>query len=294
MPCPALRPWVSLYWTIYGDIDSCAEISTQTLYPCSNCSVVFQLGESVDVLDGSGATRSRPRIFAKGHFQTPFTLRFVGRFALAGIEFQRGKAHLFLRDSERIIQNRFAELEGLYGRAGERLSERLEEAGIGSPRRSVIPKLFDEFLLNYKPVETELDKIIGAAVESIIASTGNTSIATVASDVSMSVRQLQRQFKHRLGYSPRYFSRLIRFRSLIRKRRSNPYSTWPQLAYECGYFDQAHMIREFNSFTGGPPGSEVESQSVVGWAMVEMCSYAAAWDSGKDLRCRIRTMRKQG
>ncbi|MBK8142870.1 MAG: helix-turn-helix transcriptional regulator [Chitinophagaceae bacterium] len=37
-------------------------------------------------------------------------------------------------------------------------------------------------------------------------------------------------------------------------RENFPQLSWTQIAYECGYFDQMHFIRDFKQFAGVAPG----------------------------------------
>ena len=53
---------------------------------------------------------------------------------------------------------------------------------------------------------------------------------------------------------PKLFARLIRFSKAYRLRESFSNLSWTSIAYECGYFDQMHFIRDFKEFAGVAPG----------------------------------------
>jgi len=82
------------------------------------------------------------------------------------------------------------------------------------------------------------------------ASSGTVSIAQVAREVGWSDRQLARGFRREIGLTPKAAARVIRF---DRARRLLPRHGGAVVAAECGYADQAHLIREFVSFTGLSP-----------------------------------------
>src|SRR5678815_1036701 len=82
---------------------------------------------------------------------------------------------------------------------------------------------------------------------------GNTPIEQIASLACLSIRQFERVSKERVGFSPKLFSRLVRFSSAYRMRENFPLLSWTSIAYDCGYFDQMHLIRDFKEFAGVAP-----------------------------------------
>jgi len=68
-----------------------------------------------------------------------------------------------------------------------------------------------------------------------------------------SERQLQRRFRERVGFTPRMARRIVRFSGAIRTLHSCPGISWPALIHACGFYDQAHLIREFQAFSGRTP-----------------------------------------
>lgn len=71
--------------------------------------------------------------------------------------------------------------------------------------------------------------------------------------IYISQRQQQRLFRNEVGLSPKFYSCLKRFSSLLKARRKNENNSWTSLAHEHGYFDQAHLIKDFYSFLGMTP-----------------------------------------
>jgi AraC-like DNA-binding protein len=69
----------------------------------------------------------------------------------------------------------------------------------------------------------------------------------------VSFRQFERQFLDRIGTTPTMFIRQARFAKAFWLKRTRPELTWTSIAYECGYFDQMHFIRDFKLFTSATP-----------------------------------------
>jgi len=56
-----------------------------------------------------------------------------------------------------------------------------------------------------------------------------------------------------IGTSPKTFARTLRFQEAQRRLMFEPDADLTGLAYECGYFDQAHFIKDFKAFAGRTP-----------------------------------------
>ena len=82
---------------------------------------------------------------------------------------------------------------------------------------------------------------------------GTRSISTVAREIGISTRQLDRHFDRWFGISPKLLYRLARFRTAFAAGVMGPRGGWAGLAARCGYADQSHLCREFVEFGGGSP-----------------------------------------
>ena len=51
--------------------------------------------------------------------------------------------------------------------------------------------------------------------------------------------------------SPKLLGRILRFHHAVGMMGTGP--GWAEIALTCGYYDQAHLIRDFNQFTGSSP-----------------------------------------
>ncbi len=94
---------------------------------------------------------------------------------------------------------------------------------------------------------------IDYVIPEIIKYGGTIKIDDLVKKAYMSNRQFERAFKDRMGVSPKFYSRLVRFGKAWLLKENNPNMTWTQVAYECNYFDQMHLIRDFKVFAGTNP-----------------------------------------
>lgn len=84
---------------------------------------------------------------------------------------------------------------------------------------------------------------------------GLVRVETMAGAVGLSTRQLERQFAEHVGLSPKRFLRVLRFQQVMSSLRHEGPSGWTDLAARLGFYDQAHFINDFRSFTGESPGA---------------------------------------
>src|SRR5262249_52125221 len=98
------------------------------------------------------------------------------------------------------------------------------------------------------------DSRIASAVDQIASRTGLIELSNIAYSLGLSSRQLQRPFRDEVGIGPKLFSRIQRFQRVF-WALENAAPDWVQVALDCGYFDQAHLIRDFHDFAGQPPAA---------------------------------------
>lgn len=95
------------------------------------------------------------------------------------------------------------------------------------------------------------DHLVSFAVNLIKQSYGQIKMAALTESLNISQSQLEKRFRKIVGASPKKFASIVRFNAVL---QANPrVNTLTQLAFDSGYFDQAHFIKDFKSFTGQTP-----------------------------------------
>jgi AraC-like DNA-binding protein len=91
------------------------------------------------------------------------------------------------------------------------------------------------------------------AIESLSATHGNADLDVVARQANLSLRQFRRRCLEESGLTPKRLCRVLRFRHACRIAGEVDRLDWPAIALEAEYFDQSHLIRDFQEFTGHTP-----------------------------------------
>jgi AraC-like DNA-binding protein len=168
---------------------------------------------------------------------------------IMGVHFKPGGAFPFLGVPGDELADTHIDLEALWGSSATRLRERLCEASTVAERFSLLEESLISHL--FRPMEHHY------AVSTALACFGRQIDATVrgiARDIGLSQRRFIQVFKAEVGVTPKLFSRVQRFqraRAIIHRQAEA--ADWTGIAMECGYFDQSHLIREFQEFSNLSP-----------------------------------------
>jgi AraC-like DNA-binding protein len=153
-----------------------------------------------------------------------------------------------LGHSASAISNQMPDLASLLGQEGKDLEERIMLAPDNQTRADLLSAFIFRRLQKYERAEPS----IFSSISYIIRTRGVVSVEKLAADVCLSTRQFERRFKEFAGFSPKLYSRIIRFQAAI-SAFGNRYRTLTEIAYECGYYDQSHFIHDFKEFSGYHP-----------------------------------------
>jgi len=109
--------------------------------------------------------------------------------------------------------------------------------------------------------------MVGKIIREMQQNPDPNSIRTIASQNNISSRYLSRLFLQYTGVTPKLYDKIHRFQQSLRLITENRYSL-TSIAYDCGYFDQSHFIRDFKHFAGITPSSYSPEAYPVAQALV--------------------------
>lgn len=78
-------------------------------------------------------------------------------------------------------------------------------------------------------------------------------VSSFARQMGLSERYLHKNLKAQTGISPKMALRILRFRESLINRHQQRRASWSGIAAASGYFDQSHMIDEYQRFLGDSP-----------------------------------------
>ena len=253
-PTPPLRSFVECFWTLEGD-GSADPSPPERILPDGCVELILNFGDRF-LQHVDGERRRQPRNFIVGQMTGPILISASGVVQLLGIRFQPGGTRRFLDLPANEITDRVVELGGLSSEFERDLLKSCEHAFELEQKMAAV----DAFLVS-RLGHGKFDANLLALAASIIDRRGLVSVDQLASGAGVSSRQLERRFLQEVGLGPKLLARIVRFQQVFRAVDSNP--AWAEVAVACGYYDQAHLIRDFNQFAQQTPAVLFASQSAL-------------------------------
>lgn len=220
-------------------------------YPIERCEwavphipVIINFGDDFVITDDAADNFGS---FAAGLYDRPVTVASRGSARCIQVDLTPTGAQAFFGQPLGAMANLILSLDDVLGPQAARLIDELEAARTWSDRFDRLDKALLDRIGTSKPAPDLVTNAWGL----LQLSCGTASIETVAGKLGCSRKHLAASFREHIGLSPKTAARVIRFNSVLdglRARRS-----FADIAFHCGYSDQAHMIRECRAFTGLAP-----------------------------------------
>jgi len=240
-PSAPLQSFLKRFW-ILEDRGANNAAPPQRVIPDGRAELILNFGHPFEAFT-NGAWRPQPRCFLAGQIDGPLLLRPRGRTKMLGICFHpHGAASLFAGPMH--------ELNGTFTPIGD-LSPRLAR-DLDHAVESLDPIPAVERVLLVSLSGCAGDVLVAEAARRITTTRGAADVAALARSLSLSTRQLERRFQSAVGLSPKLFANMQRFNAVFRVLEENP-ANWVETALACGYYDQAHLIRDCKRFAGITP-----------------------------------------
>jgi AraC-like DNA-binding protein len=183
----------------------------------------------------------------------------AGNHAAVEIQLSALAADLVLGVPAGELADRVVDLTDLWGRTGELLAEQLTEpgaaGGAGGGWQSRF-SLVEGVLLDRARragTTTAPDPRLLLAHRMIHQRGGDLSMGSLLEATGWSRRRLATEFRRHVGLTPKALARLVRFRRAESMLRASRHRSLASVALTCGYYDQAHLNREFRELAGCPP-----------------------------------------
>jgi methylphosphotriester-DNA--protein-cysteine methyltransferase len=241
---PPLDEIVRCFWFLRGDLDGVAE--PQTIVPDGRLEFVLHLADPFARLDAAGDAHTQGSALVSGQLTAPIQLVARGRTDIVGIRFRTAAARS-------VLGVPLTELTDHVGALAD-LSRPLADALYAAAARHDAPHAradaLSETLARF--VRARVDPVAHAAVRALDAME-SPRIDTIARTLGVSTRTLERKLTEHAGLPPSLLRRVIRFRRTFGMLDNASPGTWAKIAIGAGFFDQAHLIRDFRQFAGAAP-----------------------------------------
>ena len=220
----------------------------QRVYPSGEMALVIHLKKpTVDYfIDHEAYSVRVPSL--TGPYSRCFDLDRSRPTALIGVSLRPGAAHALFSVGAHELHNMDMALSDLNPECADQLLNDVCSAADVMAQFLALERGLTRILRNALPIHSA----VGYAVERLSAQGGMRSVRRIQLETGLSHTRFIQLFREHVGLTPKLFC-VRRFHSLLGRIDRGMPVNWADLAADCGYFDQAHLIRDFRTFAGMTP-----------------------------------------
>lgn len=257
-PSAILQPYVRHYYLFESDTATAFE---DTVFPSGDMEMIFNLGAGVWEAATNNEFLRTPPVEFWGQITQPLAIRSKGRHTMLGVKFFPHSAAYFLKEDISSFNDQVCSLADVIGAPVKLLHAQLLETEEINARIALLEAFLVKQLIYQEKKAGKIDKVANI-LTAIQTDPTEHHLNLVASRHNITPRYLHKLIYQYTGLSPRSLNRITRFQLSLKllARNEQPLTA---IAYECGYFDQSHFIRDFKTFTGVTPSSYLDSISPV-------------------------------
>ena len=244
-PDPALTRCVHCYWFLSGS----GPATLQPIVPDGRMELILNLADRFLRHRADGSVERQPAALLAGQMTTCVLVEPSGSVDLVGVRFQPAGAALLLPLPPRELRDCIIDPALVAGGLARDLADRLHTTHDVPGRVRILNAHFA--LL--QATATDPDRAVVAAVALIHGSHGRVRIADAAAQLGMTRRTLERRVDATVGIGPKLLARITRFQHTFAQMQTSGPRAWTRIAHRSGYYDQAHLNRDFRAFAGASP-----------------------------------------
>jgi AraC-like DNA-binding protein len=255
-PPPPLGHFVQCFW--YCESQAVPTHTHERLMPTGEATIVFNLhDDAIRIYRRDDISRydTFGNAVLSGARSNYFIIDTAGQQRVVGIQFHPGGTFPFFRIPADEAENTEITLDDLWrARAGD-IRERL----LAAPSASAIFRILEQDLLTQIARPLEWHPAVGYALHHIRRAPHIVTVQSVIEKISLSQRRFIQLFRQQVGLAPKTFCRVRRFQRVLHNIYGMSEVEWAQVALDCGYYDQAHFIHDFQAFSGITPSAYLAS-----------------------------------
>jgi AraC-like DNA-binding protein len=252
-PMAPLRPYVHRY---AGWFEHMAAPLVRRELPTEIAPLIIGFNAPVRLydLDDPGASRDLTS-FVTGAYDVAQLVGSAGPSGGVQVDFTlMGMRRLLGRPLDE-LKNRAVAIEDVLGPRGREMPEQLQELDTWDARFELLDTVLAPRVLSSHRIASG----VLCTWDRLTVTRGQTRIQAIVDDVGWSQKHLIARFRKEIGLSPKVFARLLRFSRAVRIIKLGRAARLADLALRCGYYDQAHLVRDVRQFAGITPGELVAS-----------------------------------
>jgi AraC-like DNA-binding protein len=240
LPGPDLVSIVERFWLLEGPATGVPD----AIIPDGRIELIVHYAGTFWRHRPDAAPIRQPSLLIVGQMIEPVVLAPEGHSGIAAVRLKPAGARAVLGFAASEVAGRFVELDAVFPAARD-LIDRLAAARDDAVRVRTLEAWLRRIVRTAPRAQVE------TAVTAIVQSGGRASIDRIAARAGLGLRQIERQFDEDVGLGPKTFARIVRLQAALRRIRQG--RSLSDAALACGYYDQAHMARDFRRLAAMSP-----------------------------------------
>ena len=246
-PSPFLLPFVECIWSLRSHSRYLKK--RELIIPGGRIELIFNFSDGVDWIDSKdlSTVSSHAGAYLLGPRNRHFFVEQKGIIDMVGVRFRHGGLASYTQMPMSMLMNEVVFQDQVFGKDVDALMYRLLET-VDSKQHII---LIEDFLAKRFQAEPRTVKTF-QLISLVKGCESLSSFKTLGEKTGVHYKKLERVFAQYTGYSPKNFSRVMRFYKALREMKESSTSL-TDIGLNQGYYDQPHFIRDFKAFTGKSP-----------------------------------------
>jgi AraC-like DNA-binding protein len=246
-PKSPLSRFIEFFWMREGD--NLSAVQTRLL-PMGTMELVINLDEDrIPLFDRHSRIEcgSTNGAMICGTHSENFIIRDANKISVIGVHFKPGGGGAFFELPAGELYNERISVNEIWKTRAAELRDRLAQESAPETRFRVLEQFLMQMLrpIKYHPaVNFALHQFQQPA---------NLTIRSITEQTGFSARHFNQLFRDQVGITPKLFCRIQRFQKVLEMLSVKAPVDWLDIAFTCGYFDQAHLIHDFRAFADCTP-----------------------------------------
>ena len=245
-PSPNLTEFVRVYRVVHFVFNDITKIPYKPYPPRPEHCLSFypRDTETVEYVNNGSKIRNLKTVLIGQ--QSEVTNRFVGKdFLVFQVVFSPSGLYRLTGIPSQQLNNCYFDAETIFAKDIKEVNDKLNDAVNFNEMVVVV----ESFLLKQVNRGVKEFHRLDQVSNLILKTDKILNIEWLAKESCLSLRQYERRFTERMGVSPRYFSKVVRFENAFRMKNKFPHLDWLTIAIHCGYYDYQHLSKEYQQFT---------------------------------------------
>ena len=254
---PLLKNYIKFFWELHIE----NAYLNHKIIPQRNINLRINLNETPHSINSNGVEHLLEDIYFSGlhdHFKN-MQLKINGKVDVLGVCFFTDGFYPFFKIPVSEFKNQLLGAREVGFKITKTITERLKEATDIYSRLSILENELTLLLINTNQTSVKFRQIFNALKQN----DNDQQISEFCNLNNIGIRNLERLYNKYVGVSANTYSTLNRFHKSLNSLLFNDYSKLSDLAYDNGYFDQMHFIKEFKRFAGNTPHSFVHQNDSI-------------------------------